>query len=112
MKVRKKGQQYEISYCCPGYDKPVYERFQTMEDASIRCAEIELARKRGDLRPPKKAEKPRATLLTVSELMDEYVTLYGLNHWGDSYLSMSRHRIEHYIKPFFGGHSAARPHNT
>lgn len=102
MKVRKKGQQYEISYRCPGYDKPVYERFQTMEDASIRCAEIELARKRGDLRPPKKAEKPRATLLTVSELMDEYVTLYGLNHWGDSYLSMSRHRIEHYIKPFLG----------
>lgn len=34
--------------------------------------------------------------------MDEFVQLYGLNHWGDSYLSYSRHRIEHYIKPYLG----------
>lgn len=34
--------------------------------------------------------------------MDEYVQLYGLNHWGDSYLSCSRHRIEDYIKPYIG----------
>lgn len=27
---------------------------------------------------------------------------YGLNHWGDSFLSCSRHRIEHYIKPYLG----------
>lgn len=34
--------------------------------------------------------------------MDEYVQVYGLNHWGDSFLSCSRHRIEHYIKPYLG----------
>ena len=34
--------------------------------------------------------------------MDEYVQFYGLRHWGDSYLSYSRHRIEHYIKPYIG----------
>ena len=34
--------------------------------------------------------------------MDEYVQLYGLRHWGDSYLSYSRHRIKHYIKPYIG----------
>lgn len=28
--------------------------------------------------------------------------VYGLNHWGDSFLSCSRHRIEHYIKPYLG----------
>ena len=27
---------------------------------------------------------------------------YGLNHLGDSFLSNSRHRIEHYIKPYLG----------
>ena len=40
--------------------------------------------------------------MTVGELMDEYVQIYGLNHWGDSFLSDSRHRIEHYIKPYLG----------
>lgn len=39
---------------------------------------------------------------TVGELMDEYVQVYGLNHWGDSFLSNNRHRIEHYIKPYLG----------
>ena len=40
--------------------------------------------------------------ITLGELMDEYVQVYGLNHWGDSFLSCSRHRIEHYIKPYLG----------
>ena len=34
--------------------------------------------------------------------MDEYVQVYGLNQWGDSFLSCSKHRIEHYIKPCLG----------
>ena len=102
MKPRKKGQQYEISYRCPGYDKPVYERFSTLDEANVRCAEIDLARARGELRPPTRTAAPAKMFLTVSELLDEYVQLYGLNHWGDSYLSYSRHRIEHYIKPFLG----------
>ena len=93
---------YEISYRCPGYDKPVYERFSNLDEATVRCAEIDLARARGELRPPRKTAKVAKAFLTVSELMDEYVQLYGLNHWGDSYLSYSRHRIEHYIKPFLG----------
>ena len=102
MKPRKKGQQFEISYRCPGYDKPVSERFATLDEANVRCAEIELARARGELRPPTRTAAPAKMYLTVSELLDEYVRLYGLNHWGDSYLSYSRHRIEHYIKPFLG----------
>ena len=102
MKPRKKGNLYEITYRCPGYDKPFSERFLSLDDANVRCAEIELARARGELRPPKKTETNKADYLTVGELLDEYVELYGLNHWGDSYLSYCRHRIEHYIKPFLG----------
>ena len=34
--------------------------------------------------------------------MDEYVQIYGLKHWGDSYYSDNHHRIEHYIKPYIG----------
>ena len=102
MNPRKKGNQYEISYRYPGYDKPFYERFSNFDAAKVRCVEIELARARGELRPPKKTDKCNKEYITVSELLDEYVDLYGLNHWGDSYLSLSRHRIEHYIKPYLG----------
>ena len=106
MKARKKGHQYEIVYRCPGYKKPFYERFATMEEANLRIAQIELDKSRGELRPPKelllKAAIPKATLVTVRQLMDEFVQHYGLNHWGESYLSDNLHRIEHYINPYIG----------
>lgn len=38
MKPHKKGQQYEISYRCPGYTDPFYERFSTYEEANLRVA--------------------------------------------------------------------------
>lgn len=107
MKARKKGKQWEVSYRCPGYSKPIYERFPTSEAANLRIAEIEYEKSIGQLRPPKilpasSKENHIKQFVTISELMDEYVQLYGLNHWGDSYLSYSRHRIEHYIKPYLG----------
>lgn len=106
LKPRKKGQQWEISYRCPGFSKPIYERFSTFEAAKLRIAEIEYEKSIGQLRPPKLLPSPEMQrskkFLTVAELLDEYVQLYGLNHWGDSYLSYARHRIEHYIKPYLG----------
>lgn len=106
MKPRKRGQLWEISYRCPGYSKPIYERFPSFEAAKLRIAEIQYEKSIGQLRPPRitssKGDAPTKKFLTVGELLDEYVTLYGLNHWGDSYLSYSRHRIEHYIKPYLG----------
>lgn len=106
MKPRKKGKQWEISYRCPGYTKPIYERFPSLEAANLRAAQVEYEKSIGQLRPPRvlpEHQNPiRKKFITVSELMDEYVQLYGLNHWGDSYLSCARHRIEDYIKPYLG----------
>jgi len=106
MTPRRKGQQWEISYRCPGYSKPISERFASYEAAKLRVAEIEYEKSIGQLRPPQaaicKGESVQKKFITVGELMDEYVQLYGLNHWGDSFLSYSRHRIEHYIKPYLG----------
>ena len=106
MKPRQKGKQWEISYRCPGFSKPIYERFPSYEAAKLRIAEIEYEKSIGQLRPPP-ASVPgdngaSKKFITVGELLDEYVQLYGLRHWGDSYLSYSRHRIEHYIKPYIG----------
>lgn len=69
-------------------------------------AELEYEKSIGQLRPPQVAVQGDKSIskkfITVGELLDEYVQLYGLRHWGDSYLSYSRHRIEHYIKPYIG----------
>lgn len=106
MRPRKKGQQYEICYRCPGYTKPIYERFSTYEAANLRIAQIEYEKSIGEFRPPKQTpiqtKRAQKKFITVSELLDEYVQVYGLNHWGDSFLSCNLHRIEHYIKPYLG----------
>ena len=53
MRPRKKGQQYEICYRCPGYTKPIYERFPTYEAANLRIAQIEYEKSIGEFHPPK-----------------------------------------------------------
>jgi len=97
---RKKGNKWEISYRIKGYNKTFAERYETLEEANLRCAEIALEKKRGTLKPPDSRTPVR--LLTVAQFMDEYVREYGVTHWGDSYLSANRHRIEHYINPAIG----------
>ena len=100
MKANKKGQKYEITYRIPGYKKIYSERFDTEAQANVRIAQIELEREEGTLRPPTK--KKKVVLPTISELLDRYVSDYGILHWGDSYYSTAVHRIEHYIKPAIG----------
>ena len=100
MKPRLKGQKWEITYRIPGYTKPFSERFDSEQEANVRIAEIDLLRSRGILKPPT-ATQPKK-YITLSEFLDEYVAEYGSSHWGDTYYSMTVHRINHYIKPFIG----------
>lgn len=108
MRARQKGNTWEVCYRCPGHPKPFYERFPTLEEANVRIAEIERDKARGELRPPvvsplSKTAIPGAShRITVAELFDEFVKLYGLNHWSVSTLSCAQHRIDHYILPFIG----------
>ena len=91
MKIRKRGQQYEISYRCQGYQNPFFERFPSVEAANFRIAQIEYEKSLGTFQPPKPAPRPGQVVtkhcITVSDLLDEYVQVYGLNRWGESYLS-------------------------
>ena len=100
MTPRKRGHKWEITYRIPGYTKTFSERFETEEEAILRCAEIAVAKKEGTLTPPVKGRKVKP--ITVSQLMDEFVYTYGTSHWGESYLSLAKHRVEHYIKPYLG----------
>lgn len=86
MKPRKRGQQYEISYRCPGYKKQFSERFSTYEEAKLCVAQIEYERSLGVFAPPKQGpehtRRPQKKFITVSELMDDYVDIHGLSRWG------------------------------
>ena len=108
MKVVRHGNKYQISYRCPSFPKLINESFDSEEEAELRLAQIKLEKKRGTLTPPSRYIDPDAHLelyretITVSQLMDEYVTLYGLNHWSEGTLSCNLHRIKDYIVPFIG----------
>ena len=100
MKPHKKGKKWEIQYRVPGYPNPFTERFESEAEAKLRCAQIEYAKESGTITPP--AKKQKIHPVTMNELLDEYVETYGLTHWGDSYFSVTKHRIEDYIKPAIG----------
>lgn len=108
MKAVKHGNRYRIHYRCPGYPKLIVESFETLEEANLRIAEVELAKKRGTLLPPAEKTDPDGNTavtretMTVAQLMEEYVNLYGLSRWSEGTLSCNQHRINNYILPYIG----------
>ncbi len=108
MKSYKIGNQWRVTYRCPGYPKIINESFSTEEEANLRCAQIDLEKKRGTLQPPANLLDPDCDLtlyrnvVTVEMLMEEYINSYGIEHWSVNTLSCNRHRIEDYIIPYLG----------
>ncbi len=108
MKATKYGRRYQITYRCPNYPKLINEYFDSEEEANLRIAQIQLEKKRGTLTPPAHLLDPDKhhdlyrENITVAQLMEEYVNLYGLNHWAERTLSCNRHRIQDYIIPYIG----------
>ncbi len=105
MSVRKRGNSFQVVYRCPGESTPRSETFKSEDEALIRDMQIKLAKKNGTFEPPVKAAKgviQKKRDLTVNEFLDEYVEVYGLKKWGNSYYSMSTGLIKNYIKPYIG----------
>lgn len=105
MSIRKRGNSYQVIYRCPGEASPRTETFRTEEEAMIRDMQIKLAKKNGTFEPPVKIAKGAVRAkkeITVSDFLDEYVEVYGLKRWGNSYYSMSTGLIQNYIKPYLG----------
>ena len=86
MKPTKHGNKFRITYRCPNYPDLIHESFDTEEEANLRIAQILLEKKNNKLLPPASVVDPDANhalaqeTMTVSQLLDEYVNLYGLNH--------------------------------
>ena len=106
MKPTKHGNKFRITYRCPNYPDLIHESFDSEEEANLRIAQILLEKKNNKLLPPASVVDPDANhalaqeTMTVSQLLDEYVNLYGLNHWSESTLYSTMHRIIHYINPY------------
>ena len=105
MSVRKRGNSYQVIYRCPGENSPRTETFKSEEEAYIRDMQIKLAKKNGDFEPPMrvaKGEIKQTKDVTVKELLEEYVEIYGLKKWGNSYYTANLGLIKNYINPYIG----------
>lgn len=105
MAIRKRGNSYQVSYRVPGECSPRTESFRSEEEAMIREMQIKLAKKNGTFEPPVRLSKgviQQKKDVTMSEFMDEYVEVYGLKKWGNSYYSACVGLINNYIKPYIG----------
>lgn len=94
-----------MTYRCPGESSPRTETFQSEDEALLRDMQIKLAKKNGTFTPPVRAAKrviQQQKDVTVQALMEEYVQVYGLKKWGNSFYTANIGLIENYIKPYIG----------
>lgn len=105
MSIRKRGNSYQVIYRCPGESSPRTETFRSEEEALIRDMQIKLAKKNGTFEPPARLAKgviQQQTDITMSEFLDEYIEVYGLKKWGNSYYSACTGLLKNYVKPYLG----------
>lgn len=77
-----------------GNRRQKWETFQTLQEAKARKAEIEYSQQLGTFTIP--------NCTTVSELLSEYVSLYGKTKWSISAYTANTALISHYIEPYLG----------
>lgn len=105
MSVRKRGNRYQVVYRCPGEASPRTETFKTEDEAVIRDRSIKMAKANGTFEPPARLSKgvvQQTKNITVSEFLDEYIQVYGLKKWGNSYYSSSISLLKNYVRPYLG----------
>jgi len=108
MKATKYGKRFQITYRCPNHPNIINEYFDSEEEANLRIAQIQLEKKRGTLVPPAHLLDLNGNaalcreVMTVAQLMEEYIKLYGMTHWSEGTLSCNQHRIYDYIIPYIG----------
>lgn len=77
-----------------GVPRQKWETFKTNADAKKRKTQIEYEQENGIFVVP--------TVTTISELLEEYVSIYGIKHWSMSTYDSKRSLILNYIGPLIG----------
>ena len=94
--ITKRNNKYAVVYYADvgGKRKQVWESYNTHKEASKRKAEVEYEIDDGIFIAPNK--------ITVSAFLDDFVSLYGEEHWALATYSTNVAMIDNYIRPMIG----------
>ena len=95
--IKKRRNKFNVVYYFTneqGERKQKWEPFDTEEEAKKRKAEIEYKMQVNTFIAPSK--------LTVSEFLEDFISLYGVKKWGPSTYEANCGLIRNYINPYIG----------
>lgn len=95
--IVKRKSKYSVVYTCTdenGVKRQKWETFSTNAEAKKRKAQIEFEQSTGTFIVP--------TVKTVKDLLDDYVSIYGVNTWALSTYEGHKSVIDNYIVPIIG----------
>lgn len=95
--IRERQNRYCVIYRCEdenGKEHQKWETFATNEEAKRRKKEIEAQEFVGTIVVP--------SAKTLNELMEEYMSVYGVNSWAMSTYESKRSLYLNYIAPYAG----------
>ena len=95
--IVKRKNKYAVVYICKdenGVQRQKWETFATKADAKKRKSQIEYQQDTGNFIVP--------SAKTIRELLEEYVSIYGVNTWALSTYEGHRGLIDNYINPIIG----------
>lgn len=95
--IVKRKSKYSVVYTCTdesGLKRQKWETFSSHADAKKRKAQIEFQQSTGEFIAP--------SAKIVKELLDDYVSIYGVNTWALSTYEGHKGIIDNYIVPIIG----------
>ena len=95
--IVKRKSKYSVVYTCvdeSGVKRQKWETFSSHADAKKRKAQVEFQQSTGTFIAP--------SAKTVKELLDDYVSIYGVNTWAMSTYEGHKSIIDNYIVPIIG----------
>lgn len=95
--IVKRKSKYSVVYTCTdenGVKRQKWETFSTNAEAKKRKAQIEFEQSTGTFIVP--------TAKTVKDLLDDYISIYGVNTWALSTYEGHKSVIDNYIIPIIG----------
>ena len=105
--IVKRKKKYSVVYSYTdekGKEHKKWETFESNAEAKHRKAEIEFEKANGTLKGP--------SAKTVRELLEDYMSIYGVNTWAMSTYESRRALTSNYINPIIGDRKLAdlNPH--
>ena len=95
--IIKRKKKYSVVYTYTdenGNKRQKWETFETNAEAKKRKLQVEYEQESGTFIPP--------SAKTVNDLLDEYMSIYGVNTWAMSTYESRKSLIANYIRPLIG----------